>query len=209
MIDLIKLLDDTHRKPITEFIRCNARLLQSAYATPSGRWTRIGGWWDRTVEGMNVAVALYPILDARRPHPFSLSDALVVLFMRDVEKPWELEDIDGKKMHRINMMTKDEQHIFRMDIAKRWGIPLSSDQLQAIQYSNDDHCDYTPQGVETRLAVFAYLCDYWCAEGWPDYPLEKNDPWKGAYRIVGKLAQDNVNEAEFLAKYKTKTVANE
>jgi hypothetical protein len=44
---------------------------------------------------MNTAVILYHTFGQLRPMPFSLSDALVVLFVHDLEKPWAYEEVGG------------------------------------------------------------------------------------------------------------------
>src|SRR3990167_10960422 len=45
-----------------------------------------GGYRDHVEEVMNIACALYEALDARRRLAFSLSDALFILFIHDLDK---------------------------------------------------------------------------------------------------------------------------
>src|SRR5690606_18738444 len=71
-----------------------------------------GGYMDHICEAMNTACALYSALNSRRPLPFTLGDALLCLYLHDIEKPWkyvlgqdELEDPD--------LATKEKRHEFR------------------------------------------------------------------------------------------------
>lgn len=48
-----------------------------------------GGYRDHIVECLNIARSLHAALAEIRPLPFSLADALTVLYLHDLEKPWK------------------------------------------------------------------------------------------------------------------------
>jgi hypothetical protein len=48
-----------------------------------------GGYHDHIVECLNIAYQLYAGLSGLRPLPFTLGDALVVMYLHDLEKPWK------------------------------------------------------------------------------------------------------------------------
>ena len=133
---------------------------------------------------MNLAITVYPVLYRLRPLPFSLSDALLVLFMHDIEKPWKYIEKDGKKETRLGMLTKKSSQDFRLMIADTWDIKLSEAHVNGIKYAEGELDDYTPhQRTMFPLAAFAHMCDVWSARGWHSHPLIENDPWLGATRI--------------------------
>ena len=145
---------------------------------------------------MNIAVVLYPVLNALRPLPFTLSDALLVLFMHDIEKPWKYEE-DGTLVHRKGMETKADHQRFRMQVAKAWDITLTDEHVNGIKYAEGELDDYNSrERIAGPLAAFAHMCDHWSARGWFDCPREAHDPWKGAIRIIDNEGAGN---AEYLA----------
>jgi len=48
-----------------------------------------GGYLDHVVETMNIACQLYQTLDSARKLPFKLHEALEVMFLHDLEKPFK------------------------------------------------------------------------------------------------------------------------
>jgi len=46
---------------------------------------------------MNIATELYKNLGSHRPLSFSLSDALLILFLHDLEKPWKYAGNEQQK----------------------------------------------------------------------------------------------------------------
>jgi hypothetical protein len=46
---------------------------------------------------MNIAVKVYNDFNKHRPFPFSLSDALFILFLHDLEKPWKYAGNEEQK----------------------------------------------------------------------------------------------------------------
>ena len=132
---------------------------------------------------MNIAILLYDSLHRVRPLPFSLSDALLVLFLHDLEKPWKqankdlgLEKLSGEKE---NKKIKD----FRNALIKRYCFELTSDHENAIKYAEGEGEDYSvDKRIQGPLAAFVHMCDVWSARGWHDYPSYANDSWQGAKR---------------------------
>jgi len=48
-----------------------------------------GGYLDHVVETMNIACQQFVWMSRARPLPFSLGQALTVMFLHDIEKPWK------------------------------------------------------------------------------------------------------------------------
>jgi hypothetical protein len=127
-----------------------------------------GGYLDHIREVMNIATILYTTFEVLRPLPFTLADALTVLFLHDVEKPWK---------HEFKF-TKAERPGFRQKMLEQYGIVLTEDQQIAFKYVEGENDDYTPgQRVTNELGAFCHLCDYTSARIWHDRPLPVDDPW--------------------------------
>lgn len=144
-----------------------------------------GGFYDHTCEVMNYAILLYQPLDLVRNTPFSLSNALIVLFFHDIEKPWKYEiRADGKRYHRAGMESKEQHQAFRIKKLAEYGIELNEEQENGIKYAEGELNDYSNRKrIMQPLAAFAHMCDVWSARGEYDSPAIENDKWQGAERI--------------------------
>jgi hypothetical protein len=134
-----------------------------------------GGYLDHVIDTMHIAGALYPTLSAIRPLPFTLADALLVMLLHDIEKPWRIvHDPDGGYG---NGFLKADSEEFRNELLKRYNIwgDLTDDHKNALKYVEGEHVDYK-QGERKMgpLAAFCHLCDVTSARIWFDYP--KNTP---------------------------------
>ena len=185
LFELVSLIDEPNQVAILRFINANRAVLQEACGSSHNHQAWKGGWWDHITEVMNIAVVLYPVLNALRPLPFTLSDALLVLFMHDIEKPWKYEENDGVRVHRTGMETKAKHQQFRMQVAGSWDITLADEHVNGIKYAEGELDDYTPRHrVMGLLASFVHMCDVSSACLWPNHPLAEDDPWQSARRIA-------------------------
>jgi len=64
----------------------------SARGSSHNHQTWDGGYLDHVTEVLNLAVLLYPVLDGKRKLPFTLSDALLVLFLHVEERGLHLTE---------------------------------------------------------------------------------------------------------------------
>ena len=92
---------------------------------------------------------------------FDLSDALVVLFLHDIEKPF-IYDFDGSgNVIKVVDMPKAERKAFRADMIERYGFELTPTMENALQYVEgvrDE--DYVPgERVEKPLAALCHAAD--------------------------------------------------
>jgi hypothetical protein len=134
---------------------------------------------------MNLCRHLYAFLLAtKRPLPFSLSDALLVFFIHDLEKPWRILVENGHASNREGLSTKEEFKEFREAKLVEYGLVLTPAQLNAFTYVEGEYKDYSSERrVMNELAAFCHMVDTWCARGWYDYPKEKGDEWADAKRF--------------------------
>ena len=120
-----------------------------------------------------------------RPLPFLLSDALLIVFLHDIEKPWKYEiGLDGQLQHIPALDSKEAQHEFRARKLREYGIVLTLEQANAMRYVEGELYDYTNRHrVMGPLAALCHMADVASARLWFDHPMQENDPWLGARRI--------------------------
>lgn len=128
-----------------------------------------GGYLDHVVETLNIAFWL--VTTSPRPLPFSLSDALEVMFLHDLEKPWK-----HTKYHNetLSLTSKSERRAFRDMLIQQYGIQLSDEQRNALRYVEGvPDSEYTP-GKRTmgELAALCHCCDILSARLWHDKGAE-------------------------------------
>jgi hypothetical protein len=143
-----------------------------------------GGYIDHVVEVMNIAYQLYWTLSHCRELPFSFSDALVALFLHDLEKAFPAE---------IDQRVKDGH--YERKYAK-WQIRwekiqqytgkelLGLDVINAIDYAEGENDEYTNQSRKMgQLATFVHICDVVSARLWFDRPKEISEDWGERFRL--------------------------
>ena len=195
MQELVGYIDEPNRTAIRRFIKENRSLLQSAVGSTNNHQWWEGGWWDHTTEVMNIANVLYQTLHELRPFTFTSSDALLVLFMHDIEKPWKYVERGDALHHRPGMKTKADHQKFRMDIARVWGIALTDAHVNGIKYAEGELDDYSPRTrVSCPLAAFAHMCDHASARMWFNHPWGSGDSWHGSHRIVATRISEYVGD---------------
>jgi len=121
-----------------------------------------------------------------RPLPFSKSDALLMFFLHDLEKPWRIEVMeDGTVRNRPGLDTKEAFKKFREDKLVEYGINLSPAQLNGLTYVEGEIKDYSSfRRVMNELAAFCHKVDVNSARIWYDYPrFSGQDEWIGADRV--------------------------
>jgi hypothetical protein len=121
-----------------------------------------GGYRDHVTETMNIAFWLY--VTSPRLFPFSLSDALEVMFLHDIEKPF------ATQLKAAGKYTKADRKQYRADFIREHGIVLSPEQENALQYVEGvPDSEYTPgERTMNELAGFCHCCDILSARVWHD-----------------------------------------
>ena len=183
---LIDLIREPNRSICHHILRDNRELFEQARGSTHNHQTWDGGYIDHVTDGMNYARHLYAFDEAfGRPLKFSMSDALLVFFLHDLEKPWRiLVDAEGRASNREGLATKAEFKQFREDKLKAYGLALTPDQLNGFTYVEGEIQDYSSKRrVMNELAAFCHKVDNWCARGWYDYPKAEGDEWIGARRV--------------------------
>lgn len=183
--ELLYFVDEPHRTPCFKILNDNQILFEMVQGSTHNHQAWPGGYLDHVQEIMNIVKALYKTYNALRPLPFSLSDALLIVFLHDIEKPWKYEvGADGQLQHNAQFQTKAAEHEFRDRKLVEYGIVLTPDQANALWYVEGENKDYSSRRrVMNPLAALCHLADVTSARIWFDHPLEQNDSWSGAKRI--------------------------
>ena len=130
--DLLKRVDQPYQSAFQHFLAGYDGLFRSARGSSHNHQAWEGGYADHIREVMNIAVVLYEALGQLRPLPFSLSDALVVLFIHDLEKPWAYEKVEGAWRRRAGL--KEKAHEYRMGKLAEARVTLSAELERAVLF---------------------------------------------------------------------------
>ena len=130
---MIGMISGPNRSACFRILRNNRKLFQTVQGSTNNHQAWLGGYFDHVQEIMNIAIALYVELNTLRPLPFSLSDALLVVFLHDIEKPWKYEFRDGQLHHTNAFKTKAQAHEFRAQKLKEYGIVLTLEQENGMR----------------------------------------------------------------------------
>lgn len=158
----------------------NWQLFEDAAGSSHNHQAWQGGYIDHVTETMNIACQQYNWMSLARRLPFSLGEALQVLFLHDVEKPWKYNRgttwtqaavVEATVSYReLPVKTKEERKAFRAAVIKHYGIVLNAEQENALEYIEGvPDSQYTP-GERTmgELAAFCHSCDILSARMWHD-----------------------------------------
>lgn len=185
--ELLDLLDEEYRLPCRIFLWENRELFESTPGSSANHQCWRSGYIDHLTEIMNLGVGLYVTLKkkTRRPLPFSLSDLLLVLFLHDIEKPWKYEmDENGALRYKPGMETKEAQREFRKEKIYTAGIILTPEQENGLDFAEGEILEHSAsRRCMGELAALVHMCDVLSSRIFYDFPLENNDPWKGAKRF--------------------------
>jgi hypothetical protein len=183
--ELLQRVDEPYRSALQRLLAEHGERFRSARGSSTNHQAWAGGYVDHIREVMNAAVVLYEALGRLRPLPFSLSDALVVLFVHDLEKPWAYEDVGEGWRRREGF--KENAHAFRLARLAEAGVTLPTELERAVFFVEGEGSHYSNRvRVMSPLAAFCHMCDVASARLWHDYPLARDDPWVGAGRAHGE-----------------------
>ena len=182
---LLMLIDEPNQTACINIFNDNKVLFKTVQGSSNNHQAWVGGYYDHVQEAMNIAVILYNELNSLRALPFSLSDLLLIVYLHDIEKPWKYNLINGELVYRDDMLTKADHQGFRMLKLKEYGVELTPDQLNGLEYAEGEISNYSNTKRHMGpLAAVVHMCDIASARLWFDYPLVSDDSWKGASRTL-------------------------
>lgn len=206
--ELLYLFPYEMSERLRHLTRDNFDRIAQAPGSSSNHQAWAGGYVDHVAETMNIGLQMFlGFTNLGRPMPFTLPDVLLVMFLHDLEKPWKhfkFEDCfcgHGLALHnRINavsdascsecrqcnmfrqvtLKTKEQRRAFRDHLIDMYGISLSGNQRNALQYVEGiPDSEYRPgERIMGELAAFCHSCDILSARCWHDWGKERS--WRRA-----------------------------
>jgi hypothetical protein len=158
---LVDMIASPNRGRCLRLWKDNVDLWGAAHGSSHNHQAWAGGYLDHVKDTMEIAVALRSVHYIRE-FPFALADALLVLFLHDLEKPW-------KSLAHVNegLKTKVQREAFRLAKIVEYGIELTPVQLNALKYVEGEGDDYrSDMRVMSELAAFCHMCDVASARIW-------------------------------------------
>lgn len=187
MDEALSFIDEPNRSACFKILNENRQLFETIPGSTHNHQTFVGGFYGHIEDCLNYAYYLYDFDKSfEREIPFSKSDALLIMFLHDLEKPWRIEVMeDGTVRNRPGLDTKEAFKQFREDKLKEYGIVLTPAQLNGLTYVEGELKDYSStHRVMNELAAFCHKVDVHSARIWYDYPKHAGqDEWTGAKRI--------------------------
>src|SRR5918999_364595 len=155
---LLQRMDEPYRSAFRRLLAEYGELFKSGRGSSHNHQAWAGGYADHVREVMNTAVVLYGALAQLRPLPFSLSDALVVLFVHDLEKPWAYEEAGGAWRRREGL--KENAHTFRLAKMAEVGITLPEELERAVCFVEGEGSHYSNRArAMSPLAALCHMSD--------------------------------------------------
>lgn len=170
---ILHLVSEPNRTKLENLYNDNWELIEKARGSKNKHQAWPGGYLDHIAESCGIAIKLYETLSSIRVLPFSLSDAILVLALHDLEKPWKHEVIGGVIADKPEFRSPKTRKHFVFTEAVMHGISLTDDHKNALTYIEGEGNDYVPyKRVQWPLAAFVACCDTISARIWYDYPRE-------------------------------------
>ena len=190
--EMLETLHEPNRTACLRLYDENRERFMTARGSTHNHQAWLGGYHGHIEDAMNYAALFYRAeASTGRPIPFTLEDALLAIFLHDLEKPWRFELVDGEWRNTGLMKTKADRAAFRWAKIAEYGIVLSPAVENAVRYAEGEGDDYSPKRrVAGELAGFVHMMDTHSARVRHDYP-NHDDPWTG----VTAAFAGNENEA--------------
>lgn len=169
---LLEQIDTNNKQPALEFWRELCSYLPDAPGSTRSHHAWPKGYRDHIQETMNLAVILHERLDVERALPFSLSSALLVLFLHDCEKPFRhCSDEQLSHFPWIASRPDKSDKAFQKLLINHYGFEISDDEYNALLYVEGEGTEYV-EGTRLQgpLAAFCHVCDTVSARIWHDFP---------------------------------------
>jgi len=158
---MLEAIEEPNRAACKNLYNENIELFKSMPGSSHNHQAWPGGYHDHITEVMNICLLLYPIYNVRQLN-FTLGDALLVMFLHDLEKPWrrQLEYVETNNGYGFNVIDKTKRKEFRLNKIKEYGIELTEKQQNALQYVEGENKDYdNGRRVMNELAAFCHIAD--------------------------------------------------
>jgi hypothetical protein len=190
-------IDEPNKTAMIKFYEEHKERIHKSPGSKAKHQAWEGGYNDHVVETINIAISMYGMLEREnRKMDFTLNDAVLVLMLHDIEKPfkyvrydtdnfifdedfpddWETNDEnlewEGKAKTMLIHPLGEGKHAAYRFLYDKYGFNFSKKQFNAFCYIHGEPDDeYDPYvRIMNPLAAFCHCCDVISARIWHDYP---------------------------------------
>lgn len=135
--ELLLKISQYDRVMLQEIWKSNHPEFSLAYGSVANHQAWPGGYIDHITETMNLAHIFYKVLG--RNLDFSLSSALKIMFLHDIEKPWRFKKDKRGRIVQHCLKTKKEKAEFRKGLMEEYGVTFSRTEDNAMRYVEGEH----------------------------------------------------------------------
>ena len=168
MKEYLDLIDEDNRNQSLSFYDFLEANCSDSKGSSHNHQSWSGGYFDHILEVFKYAQKLHIILSEDRELDFSLSDALLVLFLHDIEKPIKYSN-SNMCQYLLTFNKSDEE--LKNYLIDKYGFKLNYNHLKALKYIHGEGSDYQKNNrVMNPLGAFCHCCDVISARIFFDYP---------------------------------------
>ena len=174
-------IDGTNGKIIREEVMADPEIYHAIMTAPGSRGAHqafVGGYREHLRQTMMIASHLYELglvtnmfeyLPAEEH--FTESDALLVMFLHDIEKPFLFQVNDDGSIGNRSQMTKPERTQFRADFIRRFGFELDARHWNGLDFVEGvrDHLYIPGNRADKPLAALCHAADNMSARAYYAY----------------------------------------
>lgn len=172
--ELIDMIEEPNRSACKRIYLENKSIFKQSKGSSVKHQAWEGWYLDHVRDIMNIAIELHGNLSKHRPLHFSLSDALLILFLHDLEKPWKYAGNEQQKAELRGF--QDYKDFIKSKIIEYW-FQLTDEHWNGLKYVHGEWSDYDPKvRIQWPLAAFVHICDTISARIWFDKP-EDTKKW--------------------------------
>lgn len=172
--ELIDIIDEPNRSCCKKIYSDNKIKFEKSKGASMNHQIWEGWYLDHIKDTLNIAFRLYNDLTKCRKLQFSLSDAILILYLHDLEKPWKYAWTEEEKEELKSFI---EHKDFVKNKIKQYWFQLNDAHWNALKYAHWEGNDYNiNKRVQWPLGAFIHCCDSISARIWFDYP-KKSDNW--------------------------------
>ncbi len=162
-------LDDTNLSRCMELLTYFIEEFPEAPGSSRNHQSYSGGYYKHINDILNYAKKMYKELAKMGKLEFSLSDAILVLFLHDIEKPIKYHpvyvktgvvDENGVVEEEVIEYETDSDSDIRASLIGKFGILLNEEHIKALKYIHGEGQDYSKdKRVMSPLCAFCHCCD--------------------------------------------------
>ena len=176
--DFLEKMEDPRKEALIGIYKEYTELFHFAAGSSHNHQAWEGGYADHIAECLRANTVVYDALETIRPLPFTKDQAIICLFLHDIEKPFkygtEKHHLDVAKYQEIaeelqkNYLKMEEswqkwegaKWKIIIDLMKKFDFDLSAEEINALTYTHGEGSYHKKdERVSCELAAHVHHCD--------------------------------------------------